>query len=31
VHRSQSLLDEIERAMPRYVQSRIFEDARAAP
>ena len=28
VHRSQSLLDEIERAMPRYVQSRIFTEAR---
>ena len=28
VHRSQSLLDEIERAMPRYVQSQVFADAR---
>jgi hypothetical protein len=28
IHRSQALLDEIERAMPRYVQGQIFADAR---
>lgn len=28
IHRSQSLLDEIERAMPRFVQGHVFTDAR---
>ena len=28
IHRSQALLDEIERAMPRYVQGQIFGEAR---